>query len=86
MEGNLLLGVASIPKGVETTSPRRNPTFVCQSYERNCSKGPAGNNTDEQEFFKLLGGDVRAYDLGECYNLQETEHTYNDMLVKARRG
>jgi hypothetical protein len=46
-ERSLLLGVAGVPEGVETTSPGSNPTFVCQSSERKCSKESTGNNTNE---------------------------------------
>lgn len=71
----VLLSVTCVPKGVEATSPRRNPTLVRQAHNANEAKNSHANDRGIQEGLELLGRDMRSYKFRERDDLEKTKDT-----------
>lgn len=73
---NLLLGIACVPKRVETTSPRGNSALVRESDDTDSANDASSDRGCEKQVIELLRGDVGANELNEGDDLKKTKDTW----------
>ena len=74
-DGNVNLGVASVPERVETTRPRRNDSSDGQQDESTKSNHEDDQNKSAEQSLELLAGKLSADPLNSSDQLEETKDT-----------
>lgn len=82
-DGDVDLGVASVPQGVETAAPGRNVSKGGETHEADDTDTKGYNQKGDQKRLELLARDSRAHIVNESHELEEAKDAQSRHVLRS---